>query len=458
MLICSILSVAITFGIFLYVLLNNKIVYEANHYEKNSYIVQSYIRENGAKVIEPIFKDTLEKNTPIENLKYEITDKTGAVIYGSLSERLILSQGDLITKINGSDNDKNIIIRYVPILDNEGNLLGALVLKYPLKMTAVNDSELLYSGILLIFLGSPFIFIIIYSLILGSKFAKNINKPLTQLIDASNKIKANDLDFEINYPYDNELGEVIDSYNSMRRELKITLNKHWKLEQERKDMVSALSHDLKTPLTIIKGHVELLKEGAYKNEERLERYLNILDNNVDRASYLVEDLNLVSKIESLDFQLHLDKVTISKFLSETELEYRTLCEKKNITFTFNKENLDDSIVSMDKLRISQVLGNIFTNSLRFTPENGTIEMTASLKNGSLDFSIKDSGKGFNKEDLSHIFAKFYQGDKSRSEEKGHSGLGLYICKILIEKHGGEIFASNNEEGGARVEFYIKLNK
>lgn len=456
MLVCSILSVAITFGIFIYVLFNNKLVNEANYHDKNSYIVQTYVREHGAQVIDPSFKEQLEKNAPIGDIKYEITDKTGSIIYGNTTEKLISSQGDLITKINTTSNESNIITRYVPLFDNEGNLLGSFVVKYPIKVTIANNSNTMYSYILLIFLASPFIFIIIYSLIFGSKFAKNINKPLTQLIDASNKIKTNDLDFEINYPYTNELGEVIDSYNSMRRELKKTLNKHWQLEQERKDMVSALSHDLKTPLTIIKGHVELLQEGSYKNEDRLKKYLGIIENNADRASHLVEDLNVISKIENIDFQLNYTNVNLSEFLAETALEYKTLCERKKVTFILNKENVYDVAVKFDKLRISQVLGNIFTNSLRFTPENGVIKITASLNGTHLYFSVEDNGKGFNKEDLNNIFSKFYQGDKSRSEEKGHSGLGLYICKILVEKHGGEIFASNNDDGGARIEFFLIL--
>lgn len=456
MLVCSMLSVAITFGLFIYVVLNNSLVNVANYHDKNSYIVQTYVREHGSKVIDPSFKEDLEKNSPIGDIKYEITDKTGSIIYGNTNENLISSAGDLITKINTTSNVANIITRYVPLFDNEGSLLGAFVVKYPMKITIKDNATTMYSCISFIFLVSPFIFIIIYSLIFGSKFAKNINKPLTQLIDASNKIKTNDLDFEINYPYTNELGEVIDSYNSMRRELKKTLNKHWQLEQERKDMVSALSHDLKTPLTIIKGHVELLQEGSYKNEDRLKRYLGIIENNADRASHLVEDLNVISKIENLDFELNYTDVKLSDFLAETELEYKNLCEMKKVTFILNKDNVDDVIVKFDKLRISQVLGNIFTNSLRFTPENGIIKITASLKGSTLSFSVEDTGKGFKKEDLINVFSKFYQGDKSRSEEKGHSGLGLYICKILVEKHGGEILASNKDDGGARVEFYLNL--
>ncbi|SHJ40461.1 HAMP domain-containing protein [Clostridium cavendishii DSM 21758] len=454
-LVCSIVSVLIVIEGLFYLLTKNHVLYKANYHEQNSTIVQDYIQTRSKEVLDSSFKNTLEKDTPISGIKYQVIDNSGSILYGNMNEKIIANKKELLSKINTFDSNKNIITRYAPILDNEGSLQGSIIFKYPIRVTPVEDSKLTSFIIILMFLIGPFIFIILYTFIFGSKLAKNINKPLKLLIDASNNIKNNDLDFDIYYPFNNELGSVISSFNSMKNELKNTLNKKWQLEQDRKDMVSALSHDLKTPLTIIKGHVELLQEGAYKKPERLERYLEIIENNTDRSISLVQDLNTLSKIERPDFRLIPVKLNLSAFINEKELEYTTLCKEKNVELILNKDNIESDIIIMDSLRISEVMDNLFSNSLRFTPKNGKIEMNISSLKDKINFSINDSGKGFNNEELNNVFKKFYQGDKSRSEEKGHSGLGLYICKLLIEKHGGEIVASNNNDGGALISFYIK---
>ena len=215
----------------------------------------------------------------------------------------------------------------------------------------------------------------------------------------------------------------------MRINLKETLNKQWKVEKEKREIIQALSHDLRTPLTVVKGHVELLQSGAYKKEDRLKRYLNTIEKSTNRAVLLVEDLNVLSKIDDVDFRLHKVKIYLKEFITEKFEEYRTLVLDKKINFNVELINIEnDTFIYIDKSQISRVIDNIITNSFRYMSENGNLNVKISNINNNVIFKIKDDGCGFIEKDLDKVFDRFYKGDKSRTKGEGNSGLGLYISK------------------------------
>lgn len=324
------------------------------------------------------------------------------------------------------------------------------------KLKAIYNESSLNSNWIFNFITyvSPYIFIALYSVIFSKIYIKKIDKSPQKIDTFENQ----DINLDINYEDIDEPNKIAESFEKMRVNLKDAFNTQLKSEKEKQDIIQSLSHDLRSPLTLIKGHVELLQSGAYKNEERLKRYLNVIEKSTNRAVALVDDLNVLSKIDDSDFILDKKEVLLDDFINEKFEDYKTLAKEKHLNFCVNIDSeLNDAVVYIDKSQISRVIDNIVTNSFRYVDEGGSIEVDISQnEQDKVVFKIKDSGAGFRKEDLPNVFNRFYKGDKSRANSNGNSGLGLYICKKIIDKHSGEIRVFN--ENGAVVEFSIWKKK
>nr|WP_254176599.1 HAMP domain-containing sensor histidine kinase [Clostridium baratii] len=418
--------------------------------------IENYFKENNTKLLDNSFKENIEKELEGTQIKYKVINLKNNSSYGTL-ENINLSREDIINKINtNSLNDRNDVTEYIPIINKDLYLNGVILLKYPLKVTANNISDRTISIITTLIVISPFIYIILFTYIFGLKLAKNINDPLNKLKEASKKIQNKDLDFKLDYKYNNELYDVVKSFEDMRKELKDTLDKEWALEEERKEIIGGLSHDLRSPLTVIKGKLDLLLEGAYKNEDRLLKYLDSIEKSTDRAIVLVEDLNRFNKLESAEFKINPSEENIKVFLTEKVYELKSITDEKDINLNLKLIGIDDSTkFTFDKESISRVLDNIIMNSIRYVDKKGSINIAAELNNKKLEFTISDNGCGFSKKDLKYALNKFYRGDESRGTNMGNSGLGLYICKVIIEKHNGKIVLSNSDNGGAKIQFFIE---
>lgn len=454
--ISSIVAMIITTTLLL-ILVSTKQFKEANYYEKMLPEIENYINTENVKLLSRDREEELNKIMPKEGITYRVINLNNNSSYGTIEWND--SRNDkLLYELNKTNVDvKNNVEKFIPLINEKGELEGVIVLKYFLKISSEGMPKLLASFILLLISLSPFIFIILFSYLYGIKLAKNINDPLNKLKMASKKIEVQDLEFNLEYPYNNELGEVIVSFNNMKEALKETLDKQWFMEEERKEIIGGLSHDLRSPLTIIKGKIDLLLEGAYKNEERLILYLKSIDNSTTRAINLVEDLNTINKLENPEFKIELTNNNIEEFLEEKLENIRVLAYNKSIDIDLNKYNIDkNSYYSFDKDAISRVIDNIVVNAIRHTENNGKIEITIEKHDNEIYFRIDDNGRGFTERDLGLALNKFYRGDKSRNSNSGNSGLGLYISRIIIEKHGGEIKLSNNKMKGARIEFSIRL--
>lgn len=458
-LLCSVVSFIVTLGIGS-LLINGKGINPANHYEKMISKIESYIKLNNIELLDEKYKNELNKQIPSKGIKYRVLDLEKNTSYGTLEElsgKISYKEEDIINKINTSEVDnKNNVIKYIPIISDNHKLEGVILLSYDLLVTSDNISKNSISLISVIVLVSPFIYIVLFAYLFGKKLANNINEPLNKLNWASSKIKDKDLDFELEYPYNNELGVVINSFDEMKKELKYTLDKQWKMEEERKEIISGLSHDLRSPLTVIRGKSEMLLEGSYKNEDRLMTYLQSINKSADRAMILVKDLNAINKLEDSKFSISPSQNNIDTFIKEKLEEFKALANEKSINISIELLGIDDKITwYFDEEAISRVLDNIITNSIRYSYNNGSIKICIRVEEDKLYFDVIDNGKGFSDDELKFALNKFYRGDKARSVNSGNSGLGLYISKKIIEKHNGEISILNGISKGARVEFYIK---
>lgn len=227
-------------------------------------------------------------------------------------------------------------------------------------------------------------------------------------------------------------------------------------------MVAALSHDLRTPVTIIQGHIEGLArtESGEKRNQRLERYLPVLEANSQRMSRLLNDMLLVSTLEQTSFVIQPRPVALEDELREKGHIYALQAAAAGITFVYDFQNhaTGSAPALLDLDRIEQVLDNLFDNAVRHTPANGEIRLTCTREPRYLLFVLRDSGSGVAPEDLPHIWEKFYRGQTATDgPPQKTTGLGLYICKLLVERHGGTITLRNHPAGGCEVTVCLPVN-
>jgi two-component system sensor histidine kinase VicK len=225
-----------------------------------------------------------------------------------------------------------------------------------------------------------------------------------------------------------------------------------KIDMERRELVSNVSHELRTPLTTMRSYLEALAEGAIDDKEIAPRFLTVTQNETERMIRLVNDLLKLSKMDSRDYQLNKEWVNIIEYFHHV-IDRFEMAKDQNVTF---KRKLPNAgvFVEVDLDKLTQVLDNIISNALKYSPEGGQITFRARELEEMVELSISDQGMGIPKDNLKKIFERFYRVDKARTRKMGGSGLGLAIAKEMVEAHGGEIWARSEEGKGTTI--YLTL--
>ncbi len=221
------------------------------------------------------------------------------------------------------------------------------------------------------------------------------------------------------------------------------ITKHKKLDNMRKDFVANVSHEIRTPLTTIKSYTETLIDGGIEDKSISENFLNVINGEVDRMTVLVKDLLDLSKFDNNKMDLTMEKINLVDIINYTINQNKILIDNKNQKVTFHNQSDMEYNFEGDKDRINQVFNNIISNSIKYSQENATINITIDTDEKNYIIYIRDNGIGIPKEDLKLIFERFYRVDKARSREMGGTGLGLAITKEIIEAHGGRIKAQSS---------------
>lgn len=225
-----------------------------------------------------------------------------------------------------------------------------------------------------------------------------------------------------------------------------------KLEKIRSDFVANVSHELKTPLTSIKGFVETLLEGALEDKENSRHFLRIIHDHANRLDNLVNDLLDLSYLESQEASLRKEKLGLKDLVDDVLASFKTQLKKKSIEA---KNDLPSNLVVVaDKDKIGQVLTNLIDNAIKFNREKGSVSIFSQDSEGKIKVTIEDSGVGIPPKDISRIFERFYRVDKARSRELGGTGLGLSIVKHIIELHRGSIGVESTEGLGSKFYFFL----
>lgn len=296
------------------------------------------------------------------------------------------------------------------------------------------------------------ILFIIEVVIFSNRFTKRITKELRVLKDTTDKIEMNNLEFQVENSKISEIEEVLISIDKMKRELQKSLVMQWHMEEVKERQIAALAHDIKTPLTILRGNAELMEETTLDEEQSLYNG-NIKKSIYDMEDYLTALLGIMHSEKSGNLQFM--KINLQTFLERILSDTMTLTKPENINFQLENAATIQYFTA-DETAIKRVILNLLSNSARYTPDSGQIRLSISNNEKMICFTVEDSGKGFSGEELRSAMEQFYQGDKSRNAEN-HYGLGLYIVENLVKNHGGSVHLSNSEVmGGAKVEIRLPI--
>ncbi len=252
------------------------------------------------------------------------------------------------------------------------------------------------------------------------------------------------------------LTKEIDRY---ARDKKIEIETLKVREEYRKEFLGNVSHELKTPLFTVQGYIETLLDGAINDEKVRDKYLNRASKGVERLSYILKDLDMITKLEVGDLSLNLEAFDIVELAQSVFDLFEMKAAKKNITLTFDMGYENPIMVYADKERIQQILSNLIVNSIKYGLEHGTTEISIeNLIKNKIIIRVTDNGEGIAKEHLSRLFERFYRVDKSGSRKEGGSGLGLSIVKHIIEAHNEKIYVESEPDVGSEFSFTLEKVK
>lgn len=286
---------------------------------------------------------------------------------------------------------------------------------------------------------------------------RDINKPLKTLESGVNHIKNGNLNFELTTKKHNEIGRVIKSFEIMRSRLKISIDNQLKYEKNRKELISNISHDLRTPITSIKGHVEGIRDGVANTPEKLDKYLQVIYQKSEDIDNLINDLFLYSKFDLNKQPLDFNDVPIGAFVSEIVQESALDFNQDHQSMIFNNHLDEDIVLKLDVIQMKRVMVNIIQNSMKYMDKDRhIIEITLESVDDNIRIEIADNGEGIKPEHLEMIFDRFYRVDESRNPETGGTGLGLAIAKQIILRHGGKLYATSDYKKGTTM--HIELSK
>jgi two-component system sensor histidine kinase BaeS len=285
---------------------------------------------------------------------------------------------------------------------------------------------------------------VVFTMAVSVYFSRRIVAPITQMMMASQRISEGHYDERVQVKGSDELGQLGERFNQMAVELEQT-------ETRRRQLIGDVSHELRTPLTSIKGSMEGLVDGVLSPSPDL--FIQI-QKEADRLNLLVDDLQELSRIESGAYQLQIHPAELEKLALITVKRLSAEAARKNITINSRLENLPRVLVDDD--RIVQVLTNLISNAIHYTPENGLVEIVGTVAGNFVQVSVIDNGMGISPEHILHVFDRFYRVDRSRSRVNGGgSGIGLTISKSLVESHGGQIWVESSGDGkGSRFSFTL----
>ena len=294
------------------------------------------------------------------------------------------------------------------------------------------------------------------SVSVGLWIYRSIAAPLVKLRRATQNIKEGNLDFTLEVEGADEFSELCRDFEEMRRRLKESAEEKVVLDKENKELISNISHDLKTPITAVKGYVEGIMDGVADTPEKMDRYVRIIYNKTNEMDHLINELTFYSKIDTNRIPYVFSKLNVEDYFADCAEEVGLELETRGIQLYYANYVDKDVLVIADGEQIRRVIYNIVSNAIKYMDkEKGVIQIRVKDVGDFVQVEIEDNGKGIAAKDLPNIFDRFYRTDVSRNSSKGGSGIGLSIVRKIMEDHGGKVWATSREGIGTIMYFVLR---
>ncbi len=399
------------------------------------------IEDRIADAAEKIQADKLFETADVPSFcDYGVYSPTGVFQYGSFSEHTANTFWE-----KAVTNGKNVVHPYhIRIVERENEVI---LLRYRLTSQFSNPvlrricptSDFLLIGLIMIE-------IIVLLLLVSHWFGKYTGRKIDKLLIVTKKIEKQDLDFKIESSGIFEVDRALSALEHLKQALKNSLAEQWQADKLRQEQISALAHDLKTPLTIIRGNTELLYDTILADNQK--ECADYIEGSVVQMQDYVETLINMTKAKD-HFPFRRENVKLSSLLQESHTQAKGLCAVKNIHLEW-RENFNREYIFADSEQLIRSFANVLSNAIEYTPEGKTVFFEVYEKDHSILCSITDMGSGFSPEALKRATEQFYMDEQSR-HSKSHYGIGLYVANSIIAQHGGQLILSNSEKtGGAQV--------
>ena len=300
------------------------------------------------------------------------------------------------------------------------------------------------------------VILVFTALSIGLWIYRSIATPLVKLKKATQNIKEGNLDFVLDVEGNDEFSELCQDFEEMRKRLKESAEEKIILDKEPKDLISNISHDLKTPITAVKGYVEGIMDGVADTPEKMDRYVKTIYNKTNEMDHLINELTFYSKIDTNRIPYTFSKLNVEDYFSDCAEEVGLELETRGIELVYANYVESGVQVIADGEQIRRVIHNLISNAIKYMDKpKGIIQIRIKDVGDFIQVEIEDNGKGIAAKDIVYIFDRFYRTDVSRNSSKGGSGIGLSIVKKILEDHGGKVWATSRLGIGTIMYFVLR---
>lgn len=320
----------------------------------------------------------------------------------------------------------------------------------------INLSGLISKRLMIDMIVAIVVILTVTSLLVTGWMLHGVYKPIRELNLGMQRIADGSFDYIIPSKHSGEVGALFDNYEQMRLRLKENAEEKLQNEKKNKELISNISHDLKTPITSIKGYVEGIMDGVADTPEKMNKYIKTIYNKANDMDKLINELTLYSRIDNNRIPYTFHRINVTDYFADCVEEVGLDLESKGIKLNYTNLVPPDTKIIADPEQMKRVINNIISNSVKYLgKKEGVIDIRILDDVESVRIEIEDNGKGIAAKDLGNIFERFYRTDSSRNSMQGGSGIGLSIVKKIIEDHGGYIWATSKEGEGTCMHFVIR---
>ncbi|WP_285766022.1 HAMP domain-containing sensor histidine kinase [Peribacillus sp. SI8-4] len=362
----------------------------------------------------------------------------------SEEERQMLLDGRAVEKEGYEKRfGKNIVAAIIPLIDDEDRLEGIIYTYIPVDSITDLLKEFAAKWLLAILL------FLIIAIFLTTKWLKKLVSPIKEIETAAHRVSEGDYDIQLQVKSHDEIGKLAQAFNDMANSIHLE-------EGRKKEFLENVAHELRTPLSYVKGYTHAILDGVVKNEEEERKYLQLISREALRLQRIVGDLMDLSKVDGDSFDSSKTPIAFAQFIEDVLSKYEPIIKAKQLNLAYELD--PDPILYGDEGRMEQILHNIIDNAVQYTNPGGSIQIRLVQYNEECELSISDTGIGIPKADLPYIMNRFYRVNKARSRFDGGSGLGLSIVKKMVEWQQGRIEIQSKEKIGTKVKIWLPTIK